>query len=227
MPILIVNGSVIVNASVGSPVEVIATGIPVVVTIYMPSPGVATVGVTASNVTLNSPPAPANYTKLIAVNIMISAIATTANVIANATLFYPCGIPSTKVAPYMLKNSTWIPIKPFSVKAASCAVMFAVPKDPIIGLMINYTQTPAVPTTSIPPTTSTIPQGAASSKYQSIAAVITIVAAIAAIIVLYTKMMRTRRRRPGRNRKKKRVSGRSKHPKTRSRRKPHRRKRSR
>jgi hypothetical protein len=148
------------------------------------------VGVTAKNVTSNSQAAPQGYTKLVALNITIS---TTANVATNVTLRYPCSIPSTKVAPYIIKNNTWVAITPFTVDAASCTVTFTVPKDPVVGLLTSYAASTTVttvqtttPTTvlSTAPTTTVQQSSFATGGTIAVVVIIIIIAAVVAYVIL-------------------------------------------
>ncbi len=72
------------------------------------------------------------------------------NVSVNATMNYPCSIASADVAPFILRNGDWMPIVPFDVNAAACAVTFAVPSDPVIALFDIAPNSPTVATTSVP-----------------------------------------------------------------------------
>ena len=176
-----VNGSVNVTASIGAPVEVNVTGTSSTVTVYTSSSGSTAVNVAASDATSNSAPAPANFTKLSAVNITLS---TNVNITVNATMSYPCSLPSGKIAPYILKNGTWLAIEPFTVNKAACTETFAVPKDPIVGLFENNSV--AVTTTILPttvaPTTTVMPT---PSVYGSTYMIAAIVVVIIVVVVAY------------------------------------------
>ena len=52
----------------------------------------------------------------------------------NSTISYPCRTYYSGIAPYILKNNTWIKIAPFTLNASSCKVSFTIPNDPIIGI---------------------------------------------------------------------------------------------
>ena len=90
------------------------------------------------------------------------------NVSTEAILHYPCIIPNSDVAPFILRNGTWQEITPFTLNVAACTVEFAVPSDPVIALLnTNVTSTittttatttvqTSVPVTSVPTNTRMI-----------------------------------------------------------------------
>ena len=92
------------------------------------------------------------------------------NVSADAIVHYPCSIPDSDVAPFILRNGTWKEVTPFTLDATTCTVEFAVPPDPVIALLnTNVTSTitttaattavqtsTAVPVTSVPTNTGMI-----------------------------------------------------------------------
>ncbi|MCL5786760.1 MAG: YncE family protein [Candidatus Marsarchaeota archaeon] len=90
------------------------------------------------------------------------------NVSTEAILHYPCSIPNSDVAPFILRNGTWQEITPFTLNVAACTVEFAVPSDPVIALLnTNATSTilttaattavqTSVPVTSVPTNTGMI-----------------------------------------------------------------------
>lgn len=123
--------------------------------------GSASAGITISNATSTSQAAPTNYTKISALNITIS----NPNVSVNATLKYPCSIPSSSVKPFILENGTWTPISPYTINAASCSISFAIPPDPVVALM-SYS--PAPPATTLQTTTVTTTVAATTAAQTSI-----------------------------------------------------------
>jgi hypothetical protein len=54
---------------------------------------------------------------------------------AATILHYPCSIPNSDIAPFILRNGTWQEITPFTLNVAACTVEFAVPSDPVIALL--------------------------------------------------------------------------------------------
>ena len=86
--------------------------------------------IAAINATSTSSVPNSNLTKIIVVNLTVSA----SNASVNAVVGYPCSISSSKIAPFILENGSWSAITPFSVDAAACTVSFTVPDDPVIGL---------------------------------------------------------------------------------------------
>lgn len=110
-----------------------------------------TVTISLRNVTSGTPPAPVNYTKIVAINITTN----NTSVLLNITLKYPCGTPSSYLQPFILVNGTWEPITPFTVDASSCSVSFVIPGDPVVALAEH-----------IPPTSATTSVQAVSTSSQ-------------------------------------------------------------
>jgi hypothetical protein len=181
------------NVTAKAPAVVNVTGTNSTIAVYTLAIGTVGVSVTASNDTAGAPAAPAGLTILSALNITVK---TTGNVTENATMPYPCSTPSASVAPYIFKNGTWKAITPFAVDAATCKVTFAVPKDPIVGLLTSYVApktTTIVPTTTVAPTTiaptttvTPTPTPTSSSTLMIVLVVVVIIVIIA--IVAYTRM---------------------------------------
>ena len=152
------SGSVMLNISSSSPAKVDYTdGRAEFDITYSSTQGIGVL-LKVANATAASPAAPANYTKIIAINESINS--TTASV--ESTLTYNCNgsIASNRIAPYILRNGTWVAITPFTVNSGTCAVTFAIPNDPTIALMegpsTNATKVTSTVTTSILPLTTTI-----------------------------------------------------------------------
>ena len=112
---------------------------------------------TAINITLVQSNASNNARILIrAINFTDSNSSLTVNV----TLHYPCSINSSGIAPFILRNGAWDQISPFMVDAASCAISFVAPSDPVIAIFSSAISGPQPTslTTSIPPIKSPPPQ---------------------------------------------------------------------
>jgi hypothetical protein len=123
---------------------------------------------------------PSNLTEIIALNVTVNESAA-----VNATVHYPCSIPSSRIAPFILRNgSAWSAITPFEVDAASCAVTFAVPSDPVVGLF-------EVPASSV---TSAIPVVSKASEIRN-GILYAAVAVIVLLLVLAIAFHRHKRRR--------------------------------
>jgi hypothetical protein len=188
MPVVqTVNGTANVSIKTGKPIEVNVTGTSVSVAIFTTSTGSTAVHVTASNATYGSSPAPANFTKLSAINLTLS---TTGNITVNVTMPYPCSLPSGRIAPYIQKNGTWIAITPFTINTGACTETFTVPKDPIVGLLEN--NSPAATTTVLPTTapTTTVaptPYNGSGSTYTIAAIVVIVIVAVVAYALLKGK----------------------------------------
>ncbi len=134
-----------------------------------------------SNVTATVPPAPSNYTKIIAVNVSVAA----SDVGLNATIAYPCSIHSGDILPYALKNKTWLAISSFKVNSGACTVSLAIPQDPVIGLMYfsGGTGTGSGSGSISNSNQSSIP-GPSVIGYAIVVAVIVIIGALAAHIIM-------------------------------------------
>ena len=130
-----------------------------------------------SNVTAIAPPAPANYTKIIAVNMIVAS----GEVGVNTTIAYPCSIRPGNIEPFVLKNSTWHPISNFKVNTGTCTVKFAIPQDPIVALM--YLSGGSGGTPSQLPGPPSVP-GPSIIGYIIVAASVVIIFALAAHIVM-------------------------------------------
>ena len=117
------------------------------------SPGVSQCfNTTAINITKAANITNSTLAKILVVNFSISD----PSALVNATIGYPCSIAPAYVAPFILRNDTWVPITPFTVNATACTVSFIIPSDPIIGVFHtqyanSQTTYPTTLTTSIPP----------------------------------------------------------------------------
>ncbi|MCL5433491.1 MAG: hypothetical protein M1538_00750, partial [Candidatus Marsarchaeota archaeon] len=149
------------------------------------------------NMSISAPKVPTNYTLVNAENISVNTIA---NVSINVTQHYPCNINKSLIAPYIYKNSTWSKITPFAVNASACTISFAIPKDPIIGILESAPVTPTttnVTTTTTPPTTpttnvtnvttTTTPPSSSNNTGLIIVGVVIIIIIIAVAYYYYTK----------------------------------------
>ena len=143
-----------------------------------------------SNATLSVPGPPHGYINLVAVNLSTDNSVSGTSVV----LGYNCAINHTRIVPFILANGIWDPITPFTTNSQSCTVSFAVPSDPIIGLMAkNQTVTT---TTSITTTTTVVQsepwqQPISGTDRYLIAAVV----AAVVIIALLFEMRKIRGRR--------------------------------
>ena len=130
-----------------------------------------------SNATLSALEAPQGYTKIVAINLSIDPAA---GVGALATLGYSCSIDSTTIAPFIVANGVWNPITPFTADPHSCTLSFAVPLDPVIGLMVKN-QTATVSTTTI----NQSGPGQKPTSGISLYVIVGAVAVVAVIVVLF------------------------------------------
>ncbi len=113
-----------------------------------------------SNLSGSKFPSLPNETELSAANISVS---TGANVTITVTEMYNCSYPPASVAPYELRNNSWIKILPFTVNVSACTLTFSIPKDPIIGVFSQKTA-PATSSTSLPTTLPTTLQTTAQQN---------------------------------------------------------------
>lgn len=110
----------------------------------------------AFNVTSVTNPKVPGKTTLLVINVSTTSPAKE----VNATVSYPCGAYSLSPAPYILLNSSWHEIIPYTINASSCTISFMMPFDPILAILEN--QQPIVQPTNVstsnqpsPSTTST------------------------------------------------------------------------
>jgi hypothetical protein len=146
-------GGVTASVTSQAPVSVVLGPAQASVTIFTSSPTAVSEQVQIQNYTSQSPPAPPNYQKAIAVNILVSAVK---NLTVNATLHYNCSIPSAAVSPFILNASTlnWQKISSFTVNQTSCSVSFSVPIDPVVALLFTKPINATTITTSVSTITS-------------------------------------------------------------------------
>ncbi len=148
------SGSISKVVSATSPLAVNFANEQATIYVSTPSSAPAPVTVYVANATSTAPKPPANYTLVKALNLSIK---TNVSVSANVSMTYPCSMPASSVAPFVYENGTWVQITHYSVNPATCAISFAVPSDPLVGILSKtVTTTTTVPTTSVP-TTSTVP----------------------------------------------------------------------
>jgi hypothetical protein len=132
------------------------------------------------NATAALPNPPNGFIQLYTVNVnssfsVPSAISITTN--------FQCGISSSLVKPFLLQNSTWFQISPYSINNATCTETFNAPSKSKVGLFIgkgNVTITIVVPSTSL--TTSTISYNSNNPNLQQTA--IIVVSTIAGISIV-------------------------------------------
>lgn len=102
------------------------------VTVQTDSPTAQAASVSVADAMFSSPAAPSGLNKLAAVDIEVSSQASTST---EATVGFPCSVPSAGVAPYALSGGSWSEITSFSVESSTCALTFAVPSDPVVAIM--------------------------------------------------------------------------------------------
>ncbi len=124
---------------------------------------------------------------ILAVNLTISS----KNISVNSTMHYPCSLPSTNVAPLILKDGLWKPITPFTVNAAACTVAFSVPSDPVIAIF----QTAYANSQTTTVITSTAIQGTQQTSGGTAFIPIAVVAIIAIILAAYYLISRRKGRK--------------------------------
>ncbi|MDE1810562.1 MAG: hypothetical protein KGH66_00775 [Candidatus Micrarchaeota archaeon] len=151
--------------------------------------------VSASNVTASSPSAPANYTKLAAFNVSSSS-AGVASIWVSYT--YSCGTNGSSLQPYILKNGTWTAITQFSVNTSSCKMSFAIPKDPVVGIMQHAAAAPTTtvqPTTTVLPTTTTAQSPASTGQSNGGEAAVAVVIVIIIVVIAAAALSMRKKRR--------------------------------
>jgi DNA-binding beta-propeller fold protein YncE len=125
---------------------------------------------TISNATSVTPPAPSQYTKIIALNLSSSNPNTTMEVVMS----YPCSDTSSNIHLFKLVSGTWTQAAS-TVNSTSCTSSASVPSGTVA--LMYYA--PAATTTAVPATT-TVPQSQGSSVLYGAAAVIIIIIVAAA-----------------------------------------------
>ncbi len=196
IPAINTTTSISVNVSNKLPLFINFTNMHTIVNISTSSATSAQTSVKIINMSISAPKVPTNYTLVNAENISVNTIA---NVSINVTQHYPCNINKSLIAPYMYKNSTWSKITPFAVNASACTISFAIPKDPIIGILesapvtptttnVTTTTPPTTPTTNVTNvTTTTTPPSSSSNTGLIIVGVVIIIIIIAVAYYYYTK----------------------------------------
>ena len=117
------------------------------------------------------------------------------NVSTDATLHYPCSIPNSDIAPFILRNGTWKEVTPFTLDVATCTVEFAVPADPVIALL-NTNVTSTISTTTTAATTavqSSISTGPVPQQNNS--SIMVLILILIVVIVVIALLIHLRRRR--------------------------------
>ena len=112
---------------------------------------------------------------------------------AATILHYPCSIPNSDIAPFILRNGTWQEITPSTLNVAACTVEFAVPSDPVIALL-NTNVTSTIPTTVATTAVQTSVTTAAATPPQNTETVWTILAIVIVIIVIVLYLYSRRRK---------------------------------
>jgi hypothetical protein len=151
---------------------------------------IITAGFTIYNATSTSLSAPRNYTKLVALNITTN---TTQISSITLTLGYSCGL-SGVTYPFILNGTTaWSRVENFSRNSSTCSVSFVVPGDPVVALMEQHSSVKASPiskvtttlTTTIPLSTTTVPQNAIpNGDYSLMLEIAVIIVVVLVVIVL-------------------------------------------
>ncbi|MGC8710616.1 MAG: hypothetical protein ACP5RF_03355, partial [Candidatus Micrarchaeia archaeon] len=190
------SNNVTSTVSASSPLILTLPNAMATVNIYATSASPAPVKAHIANVTsiaMSIPKPQQNYTLVSAVNVSIN---TTTNVTILFTEHYPCSIPSSLVAPYLLKNNAWVPTFNYTVNATLCTVSFYIPKDPIVGIFEKTLATTSVsttvPTTSIMPTT--IPAPVPTPSPASVWSIVAIIAVLIILLAIYSYMMMHRKK---------------------------------
>ncbi len=117
----------------------------------------------------------------------------------NVTLHYGCSEPSSRIVPYIYRNSAWQEIEPFSVNVSACTISFSMPADPIVGVFSTPTPTTTttmqttVPTTSAT-YTSTIVQAPATQSNTPMYAAVAVVIILAVVVAAYLSLRKKGRR---------------------------------
>ena len=115
------------------------------------------------------------------------------NVSAEAVLHYSCSIPNSDVAPFILRNSTWQEITPFTLNATACTVEFAVPADPVIALLnTNVTSTinTTAATTTAQTSVTTVPAPQQNNSLVLILILVILVIIVIAVLFIYLRNRR-------------------------------------
>jgi hypothetical protein len=160
--------------------------------VYANSPGPTAYNVLLQNYTEGSPNAPSGYAKALAVRMDVLApgtgiAASGANVTVNATLYYDCGIPADKIAPFRYGGpaSSWEEIAQFaSDRSNGCSISFAAPPNQTVALLfLSPPPTTTVVTTAAPVTTvaqAPAPSNSGPSDALVLFAILVVVAAVVA-----------------------------------------------
>lgn len=185
------HGNLLFNVSQNNPVAVQLTSIGIMLYVNTSQAGSATLDFVFSNATSTTPAPPNGLTKVMAVNITVN---TSANVITHMALRYNCSIPSTDVAPFILKNNAWNKVTPFTVNTTNCFVNFTVPNDPILALM-TYSAVSQAPSNTATNTTkqtnstqSTQQEGNGASALGIAVGIAIVILVIAVVAVILSKM---------------------------------------
>ncbi len=187
------NNGLTVNVSAGNNQGINFASRDVNITVISNSSTTQHVNVSIINVT-PLPPAPSNYSVLLAFNISAPGAS-----MLNVTLHYGCSEPSSRIVPYIYRNSAWQEIEPFSVNVSACTISFSMPADPIVGVFSTPTPTTTttmqttVPTTSAT-YTSTIVQAPATQSNTPMYAAVAVVIILAVVVAAYLSLRKKGRR---------------------------------
>lgn len=178
----------VINFASGSPVKVLSSGNKTIFTLLSHINQSSKLYI--SNLT-QKVSGPANYSRQILLfNLSISGSNITSNVLSD----YPCSLPSGTIAAFKLVNNSWHKLKS-AVNSSSCAILFSIPQDPIIGIFSSYFVPPPGPTAlktsstiSMSTTTTVAPQpNPADNDY-----LIAVITAIILLAVAYVFLRKTR-----------------------------------
>jgi hypothetical protein len=153
------------NISSGSPMEFNFSNMDMLIVIMSSNQSSQGASIFVANLSGEALPAnaPANMTKVL--SLVNASIKTNANVTINMTIRYPCAMNTyANIAPFKLKDGTWVKLADYDVNRSSCTVSLTLPnKDPIIAVFGEYSPaTNSSTTISTAPSTSTT--AAASNK---------------------------------------------------------------
>ena len=112
------------------------------------------------------------------------------NISISVTIRYKCSLPSSDITPFILNNSAWHEITPFTVNVAACTVTFAVPTDPVIALINTNSTTPAATPNTTTLQTTTVPAALPQQPDTGIIAAAIVIVIIILAILAYLRSRR-------------------------------------
>lgn len=108
--------------------------------------------VNITNVSSSTPAAPDGYLKISATQIEVNSTSFNST---GVSIGYFCGIPSQKIVPFELENSSWVQIKPFGLNSTTCSISFSL-NSSISTVALMQIAPPATTTITIAPTTTIV-----------------------------------------------------------------------